>query len=56
MQPRGPHSNSLGLQNSPEHHHAPMPIDHSYRLVVRTVLWLIVGAVLVAFVVWWYLT
>jgi hypothetical protein len=42
--------------HSPEHHHVPGPIDNSYRLVVHTVLWLIAGAVLVGFVLWWYLT
>jgi len=42
--------------DSPEHHHVPTRIDISYRLVVRTVLWLIAGVVLVGFVLWWYLT
>jgi hypothetical protein len=56
MQRRVSHSNSPGHDYSPEHHHTPMPIDSSYRLVVRTVLWLIVGAVLLGFVLWWYLT
>jgi type VI protein secretion system component VasF len=50
MHPGSPHS------DSPGHHHVRGPIDTSYRLVIRTVLWLIVGAVLVGFVLWWYLT
>jgi hypothetical protein len=36
--------------------HEYQPIDSDFRLVVRTVLWVIVGLVLVAFVVWWSLT
>jgi hypothetical protein len=31
-------------------------IDRDYRLVVRTVLWVIVGFVIVGFVIWWSLT
>lgn len=39
-----------------EHPHGPRPIDSSYRLVVRTVLWIIAGFVLLGFVLWWSLT
>jgi hypothetical protein len=50
MHPRSSHP------DSPEHHHVPHPIDNSYRLVIRTVLWVIAGAVVVGFTLWWYLT
>jgi hypothetical protein len=40
----------------PEPRHEYQPIDRDFRLVVRTVLWVIVGLVLVAFVIWWGLT
>jgi hypothetical protein len=40
----------------PAHRHAPKPVDGGYRLVVRTVLWVIVGAVFVGFVLWWFMT
>ena len=42
--------------NPPIHHHEPRPIDNGYRLVVRTVLWVIVGAVILGFALWWFLT
>jgi hypothetical protein len=43
-------------------HHAPAhkstvkPIDAEYRVVVRTVLWIIAGLVFLGFVLWWALT
>jgi hypothetical protein len=40
----------------PEHPHARKPIDQGYRLVVRTVLWVIMGAVFIAFALWWFMT
>lgn len=39
-----------------QHHHGPASMDTSYRLVVRTVLWVIAGLVFLAFVLWWSLT
>ncbi len=39
-----------------EHKHTRKPIDQGYRLIVRTVLWIIAGTVFVAFGVWWFLT
>jgi len=41
--------------HSPEHKHVK-PIDPGYRLVVRTILWLIAGAVFIGFAVWWFST
>ena len=38
------------------HTHGSVPIDDSFRLVVRTVLWVIIGAVIVGFVIWWAMT
>lgn len=40
----------------PAHHHEGHPIDDSYRIVVRTVLWLIAGLVFLGFAIWWALT
>lgn len=40
----------------PEHRHGFRPIDNSYRLVVRTVLWVIAGLVFLGFAIWWVLT
>jgi hypothetical protein len=39
-----------------EHPHEYQPIERDYRLVVRTVLWVIVALVLAGFVIWWRLT
>jgi hypothetical protein len=39
-----------------QHHYVPAPIDFSYRIAVRTVLWVIVGAVILGFAIWWVLT
>lgn len=39
-----------------EHRHQIQPIDRGYRLVVRTILWIIAGLVFVGFVLWWSLT
>ncbi len=50
MAARGNHS------DRPEHHHPRAPVDNSYRLVVRTVLWVIAGAVFIGFALWWFLT
>ncbi len=36
--------------------HEYEPIDRDFRLVVRTVLWVIVGLVFVGFAIWWVLT
>ena len=38
------------------HHHVAEPVDFSYRIVVRTALWVIAGAVFVGFAIWWVLT
>jgi hypothetical protein len=40
----------------PEHHHEFGPVDTSYNLVVRTVLWVIAGLVFLGFAIWWVLT
>jgi hypothetical protein len=40
----------------PEHRHEFPPISQDYNLVVRTVLWVIVGLVVVGLVIWWSLT
>jgi len=45
-----------GHSDLPEQHPARKPIDLSYRLVVRTILWVIAGAVFVGFALWWFLT
>jgi hypothetical protein len=42
--------------HAPEHRHAIGPIDRDYRLVVRTVLWVIAGLVFLGFAIWWSLT
>jgi hypothetical protein len=41
---------------SPEHHSERKPVDLSYRIVVRTVLWVIAGAVFVGLAIWWMWT
>ena len=38
------------------HPYVPAPLDLSYRIVIRTVLWLIAGAVFLGFAIWWMLT
>ena len=38
------------------HRHGVTPIDTSYRLVVRTTLWVIAGLVFLGFATWWALT
>jgi hypothetical protein len=40
----------------PEHRHPARPLDLSYRLVVRTVLWVIAAVVFLGFALWWILT
>jgi hypothetical protein len=39
--------------HSPEHRHRIGPVDTSYRLVVRTVLWVIAGLVFLGLAIWW---
>jgi hypothetical protein len=39
-----------------EHRHGIGPVDTSYRLVIRTVLWVIVGLLFLGFGIWWVLT
>jgi hypothetical protein len=56
-----PHEGTSGLpgmtpHSATPHHHGVRPIDSSYRLVVRTVLWVIAGLVLLGLVIWWALT
>jgi len=36
--------------------HTRRPVDHSYRVVVRTALWVIAGSVFIAFAIWWFYT
>jgi hypothetical protein len=50
MDPHGHSDRSL------EHHHERKPVDLSYRVVVRTVLWVVAGGVLVGLIVWWVRT
>jgi len=40
----------------PEHRHPARPLDLSYRLFVRTVLWVIAAVVFLGFALWWILT
>ena len=42
--------------HSPEHGHRIKPIDRTYRLIVRTVLWVIAGLVFLGFAIWWIVT
>ncbi len=42
--------------HAPHHPHEVQPIDPTYRLVVRTVLWVIAGLVFLGFAIWWALT
>jgi len=41
---------------APAHHHERKPVELSYRIVVRAVLWIIAGAVFLGFAIWWILT
>jgi hypothetical protein len=50
VNPHGGHSD----QHPHKHEHKPP--DLSYRMIVRTILWLIAGAVLVGFLIWWRFT
>jgi hypothetical protein len=52
MEPHGHHHGS----HEHEHEHTRKPIDLSYRVVIRTTLWVIAGAVLVGLIVWWVRT
>jgi len=40
----------------PEHVPGARPDDFGYRVVVRTVLWAIMGLVFLGLAVWWVLT
>jgi hypothetical protein len=40
----------------PGHRHGIAPVDTSYLLVVRTVLWVIAGLVFLGFAIWWIVT
>ena len=40
----------------PERRHEIGPVDRDYRVVVRTVLWVIAGLVFLGFGIWWVLT
>jgi hypothetical protein len=56
-----PHQNTSPLHaHAPppaiEHHLRIKPIDSRYRLVIRTVLWVIAGLVFLGFAIWWSLT
>jgi len=42
--------------HAPAHKHKRRPADLSYRFVVRTVLWIIAGAVYLALGIWWIVT
>jgi hypothetical protein len=50
MNPRADHGQAQAS------HHERRPIDLSYRVVVRSILWVIAGAVFVGLVIWWILT
>ena len=54
MDPQGAGSHSHA--HVPAHKHAPHPVDSSYRMVVRTVLWVIMGAAFLGLTLWWFLT
>ncbi len=41
---------------SPEHPHEHKPIEPGYRLIVRTILWVIAGSVFIGFAIWWIMT
>jgi hypothetical protein len=49
--------NVIQQQSTVEHHHLHhIEPDRTYPIVVRTVLWVIVGAVFAGFALWWALT
>lgn len=55
------HNETTGNPGHAPHHslgqlHGIKPIDRGYRLVVRTILWVIAGLVFVGFGIWWILT
>jgi hypothetical protein len=60
------HSEALGHEDQPvgkqeyAHAHVHIPkhegIDRTGLLVVRTVLWIIAGAVFIGFALWWVMT
>lgn len=43
-------------QHPPEHRQIVKPVDRNFRLVVRTILWVIAGLVFLGFAIWWSLT
>lgn len=51
-----PGGHEHGHEHEHEHPHHRMPIDESYRLNVHMILWVIAGAVLLAFCAWWLMT
>ena len=63
QEPEGPeplehphHAKPVGHGHPAYHPHHVEPIDPGYRLVVRTVLWVIAGTVLVGLFIWWVKT
>jgi hypothetical protein len=55
-QPTPHHGPGHVPRHVPGQRHPARPIDLSYRLVGRTVLWLIAGMVFLGFALWWILT
>jgi hypothetical protein len=52
--PMGSHDEAGSHPGHAAHHpHGVGPIDESYRLVVRTILWVIAGLVSLGFAIWW---
>jgi len=43
-------------EHAHKHKHERKPADLSYRYVVRTILWIIAGAVYLSLAIWWILT
>jgi hypothetical protein len=43
-------------QGLPERRRKRKPVDLSYRIAVRTVLWVIAGAVVLGLAAWWIVT
>ena len=55
--PMESHDGATGNPGHSAHHsHGTKPIDEGYRLVVRTILWVIAGLVLLGFGIWWIMT
>jgi hypothetical protein len=52
-----PHHSKRIVHGQPAYHpHHVQPIDPGFRLIVRTVLWVIVGALIVGLCIWWVRT